>query len=158
VAGGQVLFGFVRYWSRRWTGADPERGRDVMVLEAVQTLARAGRAVSVNDVARELGLDQSGASRMIGHAESLGLLTRTDRAPGQPAAGPGRRGVGTPASIAVTAAGARLLRRAHAWQDDVLRTLTEGWPDEDVRTLVTLMERLVEAQTRLETRPRTGSG
>jgi len=138
--GGQVLFAFVRFWSRRWTGAglgvDAERGRDVMVVEAAHALARTGASVSVNDIAHELGLDQSGASRMVARAERLGLLTR--RAPGS---------VGERSSIAVTAAGEVLLRDAHAWQDTVLRTLTAGWPDDDVRSLVTLMGRLVNAQT-----------
>ncbi|WP_433208500.1 MarR family winged helix-turn-helix transcriptional regulator [Dactylosporangium sp. CS-047395] len=135
--GGRVLFAFVRFWSRRWTGADPDRGRDVMVLEAITALAGrgGGAAPSVNDVARELGLDQSGASRLITRAERLGLLRR--EAP---------RGVGAASAVRVTAGGEALLADAHAWQDDVLRRLTAGWQEEDVRTLVTLMGRLVDAQ------------
>ncbi|WP_426506326.1 MarR family transcriptional regulator [Dactylosporangium sp. McL0621] len=136
--GGRVLFAFVRFWSRRWTGADPDRGRDVMVLEAVTALTgRGGGPPSVNDVARELGLDQSGASRLVTRAERLGLLRR--RAP---------REVGAATAVTATPAGEDLLAGAHAWQDGVLRELTAGWPDEDVRTLVTLMGRLVDAQSR----------
>jgi DNA-binding MarR family transcriptional regulator len=134
---GQALFAFVRFWSRRWAGA--QRGRDVMVLEAVHALAAAGRPASVNDVARELGVDQSGASRMVARAERLGLVTR--QAPGR---------VGAPATVAGTAAGDELLAQARAWQDAVVRRLTAGWPDEDVRTLATLMDRLVRAQAELD--------
>jgi MarR family transcriptional regulator, organic hydroperoxide resistance regulator len=141
--GGRTLFAFVRYWSRRWTGAglgvDAERGRDVMVVEAVRALAGTGAPVSVNDVARELGIDQSGASRMVARAERLNLLTRE-----------GPRRVGAASSIGVTPEGEELLRHAHAWQDEVLRRLTADWPADDVRTLLVLMERLVAAQARLD--------
>jgi DNA-binding MarR family transcriptional regulator len=135
--GGRVLFSFVRFWSRRWTGDDPDRGRDVMVLEAVRARTASGAGpASVNDVARELGLDQSGASRLVARAERLGLLRR--QAP---------RGVGAPTAVTVTAAGDTLLEQAHAWQDEVLRTLTAQWPDDDVRALIALMQRLVDAQS-----------
>lgn len=134
---GQVLFGFVRFWSRRRTAAG--RGPDVLVVEAVHALAARRTSVSVNDVAHEIGVDQSGASRMVTRAHRAGLLSR--QASGR---------VGAPASIAVTPAGAHLLRHAHAWQDDMVRTLTDGWPDEDVETLLTLMDRLVRAQVRLD--------
>ncbi|WP_432976475.1 MarR family winged helix-turn-helix transcriptional regulator [Dactylosporangium sp. CA-233914] len=135
--GGQALFAFVRYWSRRWTGADPDRGRDVLALEAVRALsARLGAPPSVNDVAHELGLDQSGASRLLSRAERLGLLARRSA-----------RGVGAATTVTVTPPGEELLRQAHAWQDEVLAELTAGWPDEDVRTLVALMSRLIEGQS-----------
>ncbi|WP_328473126.1 MarR family winged helix-turn-helix transcriptional regulator [Actinoplanes sp. NBC_00393] len=138
---GQTLFAFVRFWSRRWTGngtgPDAQRGRDVMVLEAVHALTRRNAPTSINEVARELGLDQSGASRMVTHAEKEGLVTR--HAPGR---------IGVPSAIVNTPAGEELLRQAHAWQDETLRTLTADWPQEDVVTLLTLMNRLVEAQNR----------
>jgi MarR family transcriptional regulator, organic hydroperoxide resistance regulator len=140
---GQALFSFVRFWSRRWTGVgsgvDAQRGADVMVLEAVHALTRSGRPASVNEVARELGVDQSGASRMIARTERLGLVTR--RAAGR---------VGAASSIAITPAGDELLRQAHAWQDEVVRSLTADWPDEDVATFSTLMDRLVRAQVALD--------
>ncbi|WP_229070171.1 MarR family winged helix-turn-helix transcriptional regulator [Actinoplanes sp. DH11] len=135
-ASGRSLFAFVRFWSRRWTGTDPQRGRDVMVLEAVHDLAAAGRPTSINDVARELGMDQSGASRMVAHARQQGLVERH---------GAGR--IGAAAAITLTAAGEDLLRHAWSWQDDVLARLTAGWPERDVRTLVTLMDRLVREQS-----------
>ena len=64
------------------------------------------------------------------------LLTATRRTPGR---------IG--AALAITAAGEELLRQAHAWQDESLRTLTAGWPDEDVKTL---MDRLVRAQNDID--------
>jgi MarR family transcriptional regulator, organic hydroperoxide resistance regulator len=149
---GQALFAFVRFWSRRWTGiglsADAQRGRDVMVVEAVHALTDQKRSTSINDVARELGVDQSGASRMVARAEQQGFVTR--RVPGR---------IGATSTITNTAAGEELLRQAHAWQDEVLRTLTAGWPAEDVKTLMTLMNRLVRAQNDIDsagptTRPR----
>jgi DNA-binding MarR family transcriptional regulator len=140
---GQSLFAFVRFWSRRWTGVglgvDAQRGRDVMVLEAVHTLAGSRRSTSINDVARELGVDQSGASRMVARAEQLGLVTRQRS---------GR--IGAASSITITTTGGELLRQAHAWQDEVAGTLTADWPEGDVRTLVTLMDRLVQAQAHLD--------
>ena len=115
-----------------------------MVLEAVHALSGAQRPTSVNDIARELGVDQSGASRMIARTEQLGLVTR--RSAGR---------VGAASSVTITAAGEELLRQAHAWQDEVARSLTADWPDEDVQTFSTLMDRLVKAQAALDasTRP-----
>jgi MarR family transcriptional regulator, organic hydroperoxide resistance regulator len=136
---GQALFAFVRFWSRRWTGAhlsaETQRGRDVMVVEAVHALSTQSRPTSINDLARELGIDQSGVSRMVTRAEQQGFVVR--RAPGR---------IGAASVIANTATGEELLRQAHAWQDKVLRTLTADWPAEDVETLMRLMERLVRAQ------------
>jgi len=84
-----------------------------MVVEAVHVLTGQQRSTSINDVARELGLDQSGASRMVTRAQRRGFVTRHT---------PGR--IGATSTIVNTAAGEELLRQAHAWQDDVLRTLT----------------------------------
>lgn len=116
---GQSLFAFVRYWSRR--GNDPadellaRRGRLVAVVEAARALAEP-EPPSVNEVAAELGLDQSGASRMIKDAVDAGYLIH-----GRSAAD-GRRRV-----ITVTDAGAALLADAHRWQEQVFGDLTEGW-------------------------------
>jgi hypothetical protein len=88
---------------------------------------------------RLAGLDQPGASRMVARAEQQGLVTRDV---------PGR--IGAPLAIANTAAGEELLRQAHGWQDEVLRTLTADWPDEDVETLMTLLDRLIRAQSEID--------
>jgi DNA-binding MarR family transcriptional regulator len=145
MADGQALFAFVRFWARRWTGsglgADAQRGRDVMVVEAVRALTEQQRPTSINEIARELGLDQSGVSRMVARTEQQGFVTR--QAPDR---------IGAPAVIVTTAAGAELLRQARRWQDEVLRTLTADWPAGDVDTLMTLMDRLVRAQHAVDAR------
>ncbi|GAA2083783.1 MarR family winged helix-turn-helix transcriptional regulator [Actinomadura alba] len=111
--GGPALFRLVRFWSRRWAtgavGEAPGRERkvqDVMVLEAVDTAARSKAGVSVADVAHQLGIDRSGASRFVADAIERGHLRRA--ASDEDA----RR-----AALTVTAAGSDLLAGAHAWQE-----------------------------------------
>ncbi|WP_033293245.1 MarR family winged helix-turn-helix transcriptional regulator [Amycolatopsis jejuensis] len=132
---GQTLFRFVRYWSRRWTGAgqavDAERGRDVMVVEAVQAWRDRGGA-TVNDVADELGIDQSGASRFVAQAVQRGYLRKV----ASPRDGRQRR-------LAVTAAGADLVEAAHEWQETVFAELTADWSRSEVIQFHHLMERLI---------------
>jgi DNA-binding MarR family transcriptional regulator len=130
VSAGRTLFEFVRFWSRR---GGSSRGRDVLVTETVHAL-RSLPEVTVNDVAAELGLDQSGASRMLTHAVDEGYLAA------HPSAADARR-----RTITVTAAGVRLLAGAHRWQDEVFASLTDDWtPEEKVafeRALLRLLSR-----------------
>jgi len=107
--------------------------------QAVHALVAQKRSTSINDVARELGVDQSGASRMVAGAQQRGFVVR--RAPSR---------IGATSALTITAAGRQLLRQAHAWQDEVLRTLTAEWPDEDVEMLIALMDRLVRAQAAID--------
>jgi DNA-binding MarR family transcriptional regulator len=137
---GQALFRLVRFWSRRWTGAgqavELEHARDVMVTEAVASLSpRIG--ATVNAVANELGIDQSGASRFIAQAVQRGYLQKV------PAARDARERV-----LHVTPAGEDLLRAAHEWQEAVFADLTAGWPEQDVRQLQGYLERMLDAQQR----------
>jgi DNA-binding MarR family transcriptional regulator len=135
---GQSLFRLVRFWSRRWTGAgqavELEHVRDVMVTEAVASLSQRD-AATVNAVANELGIDQSGASRFIAQAVQRGYL---QKAAAQQDA---RARV-----LHVTPAGEDLLRAAHEWQETVFADLTAGWPEQDVRQLQSYLERLLDAQ------------
>lgn len=137
---GQALFWLVRYWSRRWTGAGHsvglEHARDVMVTEAVASLSQRNGA-TVNAVAHELGIDQSGASRFIAQAVRRGFLRK--------AAAPEDA---RQRALRVTPAGAHLLRAAHAWQETVFADLTAGWPEQDVRQFLVYLERLMDAQHR----------
>ncbi len=137
---GQALFRLVRFWSRRWTGAgqavEPEHARDVMVTEAVASLSQR-EAATVNAVANDLGIDQSGASRFIAQAVQRGYLRKT------PAQQDARQ-----RALHVTPAGEELLRAAHAWQEAVFADLTAGWPEQDVRQLQVYLERLLDAQHR----------
>lgn len=131
---GRVLFGFVRFWARRWTGAgagvEAERGRDVMVTETVAALDGGGGA-SINDVARELGIDQSGASRMVGQAVERGYLVKASATDAR------RR------AVRVTDTGRRLVTRAHAWQEATFAELTADWTPGEVARFAELMSRLV---------------
>lgn len=118
---GQTLFTFVRHWSRRtMTGADEQsdsdRGRLVMVVEAVNSLALQGIPATVNAVAGEIGIDQSGASRLITVAVDAGYLT-LQRSPTD-----GRR-----REARTTDSGRTLLAGAHHWQEEVFATLTADW-------------------------------
>ncbi|MFE3461473.1 MarR family winged helix-turn-helix transcriptional regulator [Nocardiopsis aegyptia] len=119
---GQVLFEFVRHWSRRSNpspndSATAEQGRLVLVTEAVHSVARREPA-TVNAVADELGMDQSGASRLVKSAVAAGFLRmRASESDGR------RR------HVTVTPAGLTMLDQAHAWQETVFDRLAEGWSD-----------------------------
>ena len=115
---GELLFGFVRHWSRR-AGADAamaEQGRLVLVTEAVNSLVARGAPATVNAVAWALAIDQSGASRLIKSAVEAGYLVMAEGA-----ADRRRR------ALSVTAAGHAGLQQAHAWQEEIFRALTAGW-------------------------------
>ncbi|MFB9722046.1 MarR family winged helix-turn-helix transcriptional regulator [Planobispora longispora] len=136
---GQALFRFVRHWSRRWNadGTPAERGRDVQVTEAVHAL-RGRQQVTVNDVAAELGIDQSGASRMVAHAVDQGYLI-THRAP----ADARRRAVG------LTDAGLALLDAAHSWQESTFAALTSDWTGAERAEFHRAMLRLLDRSPEL---------
>jgi DNA-binding MarR family transcriptional regulator len=116
---GQLLFSFVRHWSRRAATGDAaiaEQGRLVLVTEAVNALAGRDKPATVNEVAHELGIDQSGASRLLKGAADAGYLTVVK------GAGDGRR-----REVSITAAGHAALEHAHRWQEQVFDGLTAGW-------------------------------
>ena len=129
MSAGRTLFEFVRFWSRRGGSA---RGRDVLVCETVHAL-RDRPEVTVNDVAAELGLDQSGASRMVTHAVDQGFLAA------HPSGADARR-----RAVTVTAAGARLLADAHRWQDEVFASLTDDWTGDERAAFERAMLRLLD--------------
>lgn len=151
VAGaGPALFGLVRFWSRRWvTGAidnlPQERAgfQDVLVLESIDAVSSRGE-VSVSDVALELGIDHSGASRMITEATSHGFVAR------ETSAGDARR-----ATLSVTETGADLLTEAHAWQQETFERLVSRWSVEDATKLATYLRRLAHD---VRSSARTGRG
>ncbi|MQA95150.1 MAG: MarR family transcriptional regulator [Streptosporangiales bacterium] len=118
---GQVLFEFVRHWSRRVSAADhqaAEQGRLVLVTEAVHSLTRREIPATVNAVAREIGIDQSGASRLAKAAVEAGYLAMGTSATD------GRR-----REVRVTASGYVMVEQAHDWQEQVFDRLTEGWSE-----------------------------
>ena len=116
---GELLFSFARHWSRRSAIDDAvtaEQGRLLLVLEAVASLIDRGRSATVTAVASEIGIDQSGASRLVKSAVDAGYVamttSQTDRR---------RR------EVTVMPSGDAVLREAHAWQEQVFGELTVGW-------------------------------
>lgn len=131
---GQALFAFVRHWARR-SGADGQeaQGRLVLVTEAVDALCRRGADATVNAVAHEIGIDQSGASRLVRAATDAGHLTT------RAATSDARR-----RELAVTSDGHAMLKHAHEWQERVFDRLTAGWSDRRRREFHTALTDLVE--------------
>lgn len=114
---GQVLFEFVRHWSRR-SYADPriaDQGRLVLVTEAVNSVAQR-KPATINAIAHEIGIDQSGASRLVKEAVAAGYLQT------QPSETDTRQRHAT-----VTRSGLRMLNQAHQWQEEMFAQLTDGW-------------------------------
>lgn len=105
-----------------------------MVTEAVAALQGIDGA-TVNQLAEELGIDQSGASRFVSQAVERGYL----------------RKVASPVDarqrlLLVTAKGAKMLESAHEWQEAVFADLTSDWPTEDVRRFHGYLQRFLTAQ------------
>jgi DNA-binding MarR family transcriptional regulator len=132
-----VLFEFVRHWSRRraWSGEPSAagQGRLVLVTAAVHSLSQRGGA-TVNAIADETGLDQSGASRLVKGAIAAGYLEmRASRADGRCR------------DVSVTPAGISMLGDAHQWQEQVFAELTVHWTGQqrnDFRqAMMSLLER-----------------
>jgi DNA-binding MarR family transcriptional regulator len=144
--GGPALFRLVRFWSRRWASGAARAGAHdaayvghvghVLVLEAIDAASARGSAATA-DVAVELGLDRSNASRMLAEAVSAGLVTKT--------VSPldARR-----TALGITPAGRSLLASARAWQQEVFLQLVAGWPAQDARRFATYLDRLAAQSTR----------
>ena len=139
---GQVLFAFVRHWSRRSSGGDhlaAEQGRLVLVTEAVHHLTQRGVAATVNAVAHEIGIDQSGASRLVKSATEAGYLTM------HASEIDGRRRQAT-----VTLTGLTMLEQAHDWQEQMFGRLTEGWSEQQRRDFHRAMTNLMDRSNELD--------
>lgn len=148
---GPALFRFVRFWSRRWptraveqTPGEDRRVQHVVVLEAIDTAARGTPDVSVTDVAYQLGIDRSGASRLVTDAIEHGYLDRSA------STADGRR-----AALTVTVAGQDLLTAAHAWQDEAYAKLTADWPAADAARLAAYLRRLADELSDVESPPQS---
>jgi MarR family transcriptional regulator, organic hydroperoxide resistance regulator len=139
---GQVLFAFVRHWSRRPPAGDhklAEQGRLVLVTEAVHSLTQRGIVATINAVAHEIGIDQSGASRLIKSATEAGYLTmRASDADGRQ-----RQAI-------LTSFGFTMLDQAHDWQEQVFDRLTEGWSEQQRRNFQQAMTELIDRSYALD--------
>ena len=132
---GQVLFHFVRHWARKPVTADTngDQGRLVLVCEAVHALSRRETPPTVNAIAHEIGIDQSGASRLIRNATAAGYLVMT------PSTADARR-----RETSLTPAGRSMLGQAHRWQEDIFAQLTTGWSDKKRRGFQQAMTDLMD--------------
>lgn len=135
--GGPALFRLVRFWSRRWTTRASEEltgelrhVQHIQAVEAVHTAAQSGEA-TVNGIAHQLGLDHSGASRMVRDAAAAGYLVRTESEKDK------RRTV-----VRLTGQGEQLLTDAHDWQRKVFDDLTKNWEEQDKVQLARYLRRL----------------
>jgi len=133
--GGPALFRLVRFWSRRWISKDiDEHAIDVLVLEAIDAAAEHG-PVSVGDVAIEIGIDRSGASRFVAAAIGRGHVARTATATDA------RR-----AELTITDQGTEVLAAARRWQRDVFVDLVADWPAADAERFAGYLQRLAHQQ------------
>ncbi|MEU4435628.1 MarR family winged helix-turn-helix transcriptional regulator [Nocardia rhamnosiphila] len=138
--GGPALFRLVRFWSRRWIqrgagGQSAELGnaQHVQVVEAVAGAADAPDEATITAVAHQLGLDHSGASRMVRDATTAGYLSRRESDLDR------RR-----TALHLTPAGTRLLADAHDWQRQVFDRLTDAWSPADRRRFAGYLQRLAD--------------
>ena len=138
--GGPALFRMVRFWSRRWTNQAAEEltGRmrhvqHILAIEAVHTCGHNAEDATVGTVAHQLGLDHSGASRMVRDAVTAGFLTRT-------VSEHDRRRV----SLRLTEAGQELLAGARQWQRRAFDDLTAAWSETDRRRFAGYLRRLAD--------------
>jgi DNA-binding MarR family transcriptional regulator len=145
--GGPALFQIIRFWSRRWAAGaardgagDAQHVGHVLILEAIAAAVRShadesGASLSapaaIGDVAAELGLDRSNASRMLAAAVSAGLVTKAT------SAADARR-----TELRMTEAGQSLLAAARAWQEEAFLQMTATWPAADARRFATYLHRL----------------
>ncbi|MFI6922015.1 MarR family winged helix-turn-helix transcriptional regulator [Nonomuraea spiralis] len=131
--GGPALFQLVRFWSRRWAGqaaGDLGQVQHVLVLEAVRC---SGGDADVGTVAHQLGLDHSGASRMVKDAVAAGHLVRETSEHDR------RR-----AALRLTDSGHALLAAARQWQRHVFDDLTASWDEPDRERFGAYLRRLAD--------------
>ncbi|WP_328418231.1 MarR family winged helix-turn-helix transcriptional regulator [Micromonospora sp. NBC_00389] len=112
----------------------------MLVSEAVHCLTERGISATVNAVAHEIGIDQSGASRLIKSATSAGYLVM------EASAADGRR-----REASLTPAGRSMLNQAHRWQEEVFGQLAAGWSEQRRREFQQAMTDLVDRSYTTET-------
>lgn len=130
---GSTLFRMIRSLTAQVNEHDSQHGRMAMVVEAVHN-AKARGEVTINDVADELGIDQSGASRLVSQAITAGLIKREKSALD-----------GRSRQCSITPAGEQLLAAARKWQEDVYNRLTTDWSSTEKTQFANAMERIIIA-------------
>ncbi len=105
----------------------------IRVLRSVERRALGGAAASISDVADDLAVEHSTASRTVSSVVAAGLLTKT------PAADDQRRSL-----LVLTDVGRKTLAQVTARRRDMVTAVVADWPDGEVDTLVTLLDRLAD--------------
>lgn len=122
-------------WRRRLLdGADSVTNVSTLrVLRAVEECQRLRDGASIRDVAEFMAVEQSTASRTVAAVVAAGLLTKTSAPDDQ------RR-----CALVLTDVGRKALATVTDRQRDLVAETIADWPDADVDTLVTLLDRLTE--------------
>lgn len=122
-------------WRRRLLeGAGPATSvSTVRVLRAVEQRQRVDGGASIRDVAEFMAVDHSTASRTVAAVVAGGMLTKTSSPDDQ------RR-----CALVLTEIGRRVLSTVTDRRRDLVAEMISDWPDADVDTLITLLDRLAE--------------
>ncbi|MFD9964176.1 MarR family winged helix-turn-helix transcriptional regulator [Amycolatopsis sp. NPDC058986] len=137
--GGPALFRLVRHWARQWAPDVVQRFDEdapptwtVPNLFVIQAVAGAGPdEVTVADVARQLGIDRSVASRMIADAVRDGFVRR------ETSSRDARR-----AALQLTDEAGKFLHSAQTFQRQAFDALVGHWPAADRTRFAGYLERL----------------
>ncbi|WP_290059262.1 MarR family winged helix-turn-helix transcriptional regulator [Amycolatopsis solani] len=137
--GGPALFRLVRHWARQWAPDVVERFAadapptwtvpNLFVIQAID--GAAGDEVTVADVARQLGIDRSVASRMTTEAARDGFVTRST------STRDARRAV-----LTLTDSAREFLAASQAHQRQAFEALVGQWPAEDRERFAGYLSRL----------------
>jgi DNA-binding MarR family transcriptional regulator len=122
-------------WRRRLLdGGDPVASVSTLrVLRAVEHSQQSGEGASVSDVAEYTAVEHSTASRTVASVVAAGLLTKANATDDQ------RRCV-----LVLTDVGRKALATVTDRRRELVAETISDWRDDDVDTLVTLLERLTE--------------
>jgi DNA-binding MarR family transcriptional regulator len=139
--GGPALFRLVRHWARQWApdvvqrfdaGAPPAwTVPNLLVIQAVDGATAA--EVTVADVAHQLGIDRSVASRMVAEAARSGFVVRAT------SSRDARRAV-----LTLTDAAKEFLAASRAHQRQAFEALVAHWPREDRERFAGYLNRLAD--------------
>jgi DNA-binding MarR family transcriptional regulator len=122
-------------WRRRLLdGGDPVASVSTLrVLRAVEHSQQSSDGASISDVAEYTAVEHSTASRTVASVVAAGLLTKANATDDQ------RRCV-----LVLTDVGRKALATVTDRRRELVAETISDWPDNDVDTLVTLLERLTE--------------
>ncbi|MEV6825542.1 MarR family winged helix-turn-helix transcriptional regulator [Amycolatopsis sp. NPDC051102] len=139
--GGPALFRLVRHWARQWApdvverfaaGAPPSwTVPNLFVIQAID--GATGDEVTVADVARQLGIDRSVASRMVAEAVREGFVARST------STRDARRAV-----LTLTEAAKKFLDASRAHQRQAFEGLVGHWAQEDRERFAGYLSRLAD--------------